>query len=354
MTASLSSSPVRHPSASNAAIPAASHHIPPPLNGYAFLEHRRSALSHDTFIARDVRQQQQHPEQQDNDQAKVIIRVYALEYLRRDEECRFALERECLTARLVVHPHLLPLGTPFTSKTDLFVVEKYCAGGDLYELMASLAKEDPITSETGAAKGGAPPRSSTGLPTNTVKRFMRELLSAVQYLHRTCGLVHRNIKLETLFIDEEQHLRLGSFGLCAVLPPPSVETGDREGALDALEDTASSSHAPLRLCCGSKHYAAPELVQGHPYQGEGVDAWACGIVLFALLTGCFPFDSNDGDEALFRLLCGDVEAHLAQHPAMAAIDDPQACDLVRNLLRPNPDARYTVSEALEHPYLWEA
>ncbi|GET88250.1 serine/threonine-protein kinase-like protein [Leishmania tarentolae] len=353
MTASVPPTPVRHSRVDNKVIPAASHHIPPPLNGYVFVEHLRSALSHDTFIARDAHQQQ-HPEQQDNDQAKVIIRVYALEYLRRDEECRFALERECLAARLVAHPHLLPLGAPFASKTDLFTVEKYCAGGDLYELMVSAAKEGLIASETGAEKGEALPRSSTGLPTHTVKRFMRELLSAVQYLHHTCGLVHRNIKLETLFIDEEQHLRLGSFGLCAVLPPPSVTAGDREGTPGASEGMVSSSPAPLRLCCGSKHYAAPELVRGHPYQGEGVDMWACGVVLFALLTGCFPFDSDDGDEALFRLLCGDVEAHLEQHPAKAVIEDPQACDLVRNLLRPNPDVRYTVSEALEHPYVLEA
>ncbi|CAJ1008265.1 putative Protein tyrosine kinase/Protein kinase domain containing protein [Leishmania naiffi] len=352
MPVSLLPSPVRQPRVDKAAIPAASHHTPPPLNGYEFIEHRRSALSHDTFVARDVRQQQ-HPPQPDNDKAKVIIRVYALEYLRRDEECRFALERECLTARLVVHPHLLPLAAHFASKTDLFVVEKFCAGGDLYELMMSLANGGLNASESGAAEAEAPPRSGSGLPSNTVKRFTRELLSAVQYLHRTCGLVHRNIKLETLFIDEEQHLRLGSFGLCAVLPPPSVATGNGKGALDALDSTAASSPAPLQLCCGSKHYAAPELVQGHPYQGEAVDAWACGVVLFSLLTGCFPFDSDDGDEALFRLLCGDVETHLAQHPAMKAIEDPQACDLVRNLLRPNPRARYTVSEALEHPYLEE-
>ncbi|KAG5502347.1 hypothetical protein JIQ42_05224 [Leishmania sp. Namibia] len=341
------------PRADEAAIPAASHHIPPPLNGYVFVEHRRSALSHDTFLARDVRLQQ-HPQQQDDDRAKVIIRVYALEYLRRDEECRFALERECLASRLAVHPHLLPLSAPFASQTDLFVVEKYCVGGDLYELMVSAVEEGPSAPRTGEAESEARPRGSSGLPSSVVERFMRELLSAVQYLHRTCGLVHRNIKLETIFLDEEQRLRLGSFGLCAALPPPSVWTGNGEEASDGPGGTASSSPAPLRLCCGSKHYAAPELVQGHPYQGEGVDAWACGVVLFALLTGCFPFDSDKGDDALFRLLCGDVEAHLAQHPAMAAIEDPQARDLVRNLLRANPNARYTVSEALEHPYLEQA
>ncbi|KAG5479337.1 hypothetical protein LSCM1_04613 [Leishmania martiniquensis] len=346
----LPPSPVLQPRADEAAIPAASHHIPPPLNGYVFIEHRRSTLSHDTFLAHDTRLLR-HPQKHGDARAKVIIRVYALEYLRRDEECRFALERECLASRLVVHPHLLPSSASFASKTDLFVVEKYCAGGDLYELMVSPVEESADAPRDGEAPR---PRGSGGLPGSTVKCLMRQLLSAVQYLHRTCRLVHRNIKLEALFMDEEQHLRLGSFGLCAALPPPRVAAGDGEGTLDAPEGTASWPPAPLHLCCGSKHYAAPELVQGHPYQGEAVDAWACGVVLFALLTGCFPFDSDKGDEALFRLVCGDVEAHLAQHPAMAAIEDPQARDLVRNLLRPHPNARYTVSEALEHPYLEQA
>ncbi|KAK7200151.1 serine/threonine-protein kinase-like protein [Novymonas esmeraldas] len=333
---------------------AAGQSLPPPLHGFTFLEHYHSAPSHDTFIARDVRQQQSDG----GEGEKVIIRVYAIEYLRRDEETRLAIERECLAARVVAHPHILPLGRPFATKTDVFLVERYCAGGCLHDLIATAAEEPPtVPAPSGPAADAAPPptppRCRSGVPSGAVRRYTRELLSAVDHLHRTCRLAHRNIRLENLFVDEEGHIHLGGFGLCAALPPPHLAAADGlpGGGGGSSGSAASASPALLRLCCGARHYAAPELVQGRPYHGEAVDAWACGVVLVALLSGGLLFGTDDGDEALFSVLGGDVEAHLARHPAMAAVADPQAVDLARNLLRANPHVRFTVTEALEHPYL---
>lgn len=350
MSGNSSSSSARAP-VGRAAIPAARHHLPPPLHGHVFVQHLRSALSHDVFLA-------------ESPQGRRVVRVYALDFLRRDEETRFALERACLARRCVAHPQLLlPVKPPFATRTDLFLSEEYCEGGDLYEYMNAVAVAAAATaatpkSGTSQAADDAAPIAGTGLAVELVQRLAQELLSAVHHLHTSCGIVHRNIKLESLFLDASQRLRLGGFGLCAVLPSASSAVpSDQSG--QAAEDDAASL---MRLCCGSKHYAAPELMQGRPYSGEAVDTWACGVVIFALLTGCFPFDataanssenvdSNDEDDALFRLVCGDAEGHLARHPALAAIADPQAVDLLRNMLRANPKARYTIAEALEHPFL---
>jgi serine/threonine protein kinase len=360
----------------DAALPAARHHLPPPLNGLIFLQHTRSALSHDSFLAEVdstagaaeavvMRRGSGSPASRE---ATKRVRVYALDYLQRDEECRFGLERECMAGRIIgSHPHLLTVERVFASATDLFLVEPYCSGGDLYEYMVGVAQ----AAEAAAAAAATATSdshvdedavmSSKGLSVALVRRLARELLMSVAYLHNTCGLAHRNIKLEVLFLDAAMQLRVGGFGLCAVLPTssasPSGDGGEGEG-----EGGQAASPGLLRLCCGSKHYAAPELIQGQPYHGELVDAWACGVVLFALLTGCFPFDSagddsgNDGDDkdkdvALFDMICHRAEAHLAQHPALAVIDDPLAVDLLRNLLRANPQVRYTVTEALEHPFV---
>lgn len=45
----------------------------------------------------------------------------------------------------------------------------------------------------------------------------------------------------------------------------------------------------LETRCGSEEYAAPELIIGKRYDGRKTDAWAMGVVLYALLTGCLPF-----------------------------------------------------------------
>ena len=50
----------------------------------------------------------------------------------------------------------------------------------------------------------------------------------------------------------------------------------------------------LTTRCGSESYAAPEIVMGSRYDGRQTDAWACGVVLYALATRSLPFDSLHG------------------------------------------------------------
>lgn len=50
----------------------------------------------------------------------------------------------------------------------------------------------------------------------------------------------------------------------------------------------------LTTRCGSEDYAAPELLLGQPYDGRSTDAWALGVLLYALMEGRLPFDSPPG------------------------------------------------------------
>lgn len=50
----------------------------------------------------------------------------------------------------------------------------------------------------------------------------------------------------------------------------------------------------LTTRCGSDDYASPELIMGQPYDGRQTDAWALGVLLFALMEGRLPFDPPPG------------------------------------------------------------
>ena len=50
----------------------------------------------------------------------------------------------------------------------------------------------------------------------------------------------------------------------------------------------------LHTRCGSEDYAAPELLMGQAYDGRATDAWALGVLLYALLEGRLPFDPVPG------------------------------------------------------------
>ena len=53
-------------------------------------------------------------------------------------------------------------------------------------------------------------------------------------------------------------------------------------------------HPELHTRCGSEDYAAPELLMGQPYDGRQTDAWALGVLLYALMEGRLPFDPPPG------------------------------------------------------------
>ena len=55
----------------------------------------------------------------------------------------------------------------------------------------------------------------------------------------------------------------------------------------------------MKTSCGTLQYAAPEVLNGSPYT-EACDMWAFGVVVYVVLTGCFPF--NGPFEQITRLI----------------------------------------------------
>ena len=93
--------------------------------------------------------------------------------------------------------------------------------------------------------------------------------------------------------------------------------------------------------CGTPAYASPELLTCTPFSGPEADVWAAGVVLFAMLCGRFPF--RNAKEAVAAAL---------QPPPAAAVS--RACaHLLALLLAKRPEARPSMSQALEHAWFGE-
>ncbi|XP_063562635.1 ribosomal protein S6 kinase-related protein isoform X3 [Gorilla gorilla gorilla] len=86
----------------------------------------------------------------------------------------------------------------------------------------------------------------------------------ISYLH-DLGIMHRDVKMENILLDERGHLKLTDFGLSRHVP----------------------QGARAYTICGTLQYMAPEVLSGGPYN-HAADWWSLGVLLFSLATGKFP------------------------------------------------------------------
>ncbi|RMD42549.1 hypothetical protein DV735_g2627, partial [Chaetothyriales sp. CBS 134920] len=171
------------------------------------------------------------------------------------------------------HPNLVNLICHFETETHNFLVLEYCAQGDLYE----------------AIRLGKGPQS-----TDHVRRFMLQLISAVEHMH-ACGLYHRDIKPENIFIAHDGSMKLGDFGL------------------------ATNANWCYDICVGSDRYMAPEQYDpaGVGYSPAKADIWSIGICLLNVLFQRNPFVQPSEDDKLFADYRRDRQSIFDVFPSMS-------------------------------------
>jgi eukaryotic-like serine/threonine-protein kinase len=160
----------------------------------------------------------------------------------------------------------------------------------------------------------APPQP---LPIDDVMCVMVQLLTALQCAHEQ-GVWHRDIKPSNLMITQDGRLKITDFGVARI------------------DDAASAQRE--RGVIGSPGYLAPECYQRDQAVDQRADLYACGVLLFELLTGARPYRGSP-DVVMFKTL------HLPV-PPLAAPGDAQFVHLsrfahvVQRALAKSPHERY--------------
>ncbi|XP_048382195.1 maternal embryonic leucine zipper kinase isoform X3 [Stegostoma tigrinum] len=203
---------------------------------------------------------------------KVAIKIMDKELLGEDLP---RVQTEIEAMKNLSHQHVCRLYHVIETAQKIFIILEYCPGGELFDYIIA---KDRLSEEE-------------------ARIFFRQIVSAVAYVHSQ-GYAHRDLKPENLLIDEDHNIKLIDFGLCA----------KPKGGLDY----------PLKTCCGSPAYAAPELIQGKAYIGSEADIWSMGVLLYALLCGFLPFD-DDNVMTLYKKIMVDPKKritvkHLLSHP----------------------------------------
>ena len=162
-----------------------------------------------------------------------------------------------------------------------------------------------------------------------IRRFMIQVCGAVKYLH-TRNIVHRDLKTGNLFLDEHMNVKVGDFGLAALL----VSGKD----MDAKRRTTM---------CGTPNYLAPEILEKGKGHSEKVDLWAIGIISYTLAVGKAPFHAASKEEIYKKLKAGEYswpELSSITNDISADLRDLVSALLVPEELRPCPD------KIVAHPF----
>ncbi|KAK5118297.1 hypothetical protein LTR62_002810 [Meristemomyces frigidus] len=185
-----------------------------------------------------------------------------------EERIETSLKREVEMLKAISHPSLIHLKACEYQATRSLLVLTYCPGGDLFDLASQ--KRDLLTP-------------------HMVQRMFAEMVSAVRYLHDH-WIVHRDIKLENVLVNMPV-ATLAHIATPTEHPTPIITLTD----LGLSRRIPQPPESPLLTTrCGSEDYAAPEILLGQPYDGRQTDAWALGVLLFALMEGRLPFDAPPG------------------------------------------------------------
>ena len=122
------------------------------------------------------------------------------------------------------------------------------------------------------------------LPEPQACYWIAQLCCGVRYMH-TKGVCHRDLKLENLFLAPV---------------PNSDQVTIKIGDLGFARRFVSSAKELSQTYCGSKSYAAPEILQGVPHDAKKTDVWAIGTIAYILLTGKMPFNENQANRRIIE------------------------------------------------------
>ncbi|XP_051511542.1 serine/threonine-protein kinase PAK 6-like isoform X1 [Myxocyprinus asiaticus] len=221
----------------------------------------------------------------------------------RKQQRRELLFNEVVIMRDYRHKNVVEMYKSALVGEELWVIMEYLQGGAL----TNIVSETRITEEQ-------------------IATVCEAVLQALCYLHAQ-GVIHRDIKSDSILLTLDGRVKLSDFGFCAQI----------------------SKDIPKRKSLvGTPYWMAPEVVSKTPY-GTQVDVWSLGIMVVEMVDGEPPYFSETPIAAMKRLR--DEPAPTARNINKIS---PVLRDFLDSMLTRDPLMRASASELLHHPFLLQS
>ncbi|XP_011880255.1 PREDICTED: serine/threonine-protein kinase PLK4 [Vollenhovia emeryi] len=198
------------------------------------------------------------------------------------------------------HPVILEVYTCFENAHYVYLVLELCHNGELQRYLK--AQGTKTLSEEHAAY------------------IIKQVVQGLLYLH-SHQILHRDLSLSNLLLTRSMQVKIADFGLATQLNKPDEK------------------HVTM---CGTPNYISPEVATRSSH-GPEADVWSLGCMLYTLLVGKPPFETDAIKSTLTRVVMADYEMplHLSDN----------ARDLIDKLLKKNPKERIRLRDIHKHPFI---
>jgi serine/threonine protein kinase len=233
---------------------------------------------------------------------KISNHVVAIKVIAKDgvstPVARTRLQREISFLKRMEHPFVSEFFQDIDAPDSVFLVMEFAENGNLLDYVNSNGR----------------------LPEDQARRYFAQLVSVLEYLHFELKVAHRDLKCENVLLDRYNNIRVIDFG---------------------LSNQFTDVNPKLSTACGSPAYAAPEMVKGNAYT-QAADIWSAGVLLFAIVAGYLPFDDDNIQRLLQKIVYTEVK-----YPAFMS---PQLVDLLQKMICKDPERRISLDMIKNHPW----
>ncbi|KAI9143538.1 kinase-like domain-containing protein [Paraphysoderma sedebokerense] len=216
---------------------------------------------------------------------------------------RKSLDKEILIQKALCHENIIRLYQTEETAQCVFLLMEYAGGGELFDKIVP----------------------DVGLPEEVAHFYFRQLLAGVNYLHHA-GISHRDLKPENILLDDEGNLKITDFGLSTVF-------------------RSHGKNRTLTTPCGTPPYVAPEVPYQN-YDGQAVDIWSCGVILFVLLVGNTPWANPSMQSPEFAAYVNNPGLNFSPWNKIPSA----ALALLRTILQVDPVRRATIEQIAQNEW----
>eukprot|EP00899_Mesostigma_viride_P022828 jgi/Mesvir1/372/Mv11268-RA.1 len=231
--------------------------------------------------------------------------LYAVKFIGRGRAIDQNVRREINNHRQLHHPNIVWFKEVLLTKTHLAILMEYAGGGELYGLLV----------RTGA------------MPEDQARYFFQQLISGVRYCH-SMNICHRDLKLENTLLDTSH--------------PPKIKICDfgysKSSSFDSIPDSK----------VGTAAYVAPEVIMSKNYDGKVADVWSCGVLLYIMLVGRYPFEDPEDKFNDIKTIQRAVQVQYSW-PADCRLS-AEAKDLIGRIFKADPAQRITMDQLMHNPW----